>query len=277
MFSSVVVVANVETGRVRGIPVAVELAHQGQLPVTVLSVASPASRSADPAQRRRLLPEELSDSLLVIHEDDVATGIVEHVRNRDGVLLVMDTNARSLVTQRLHGSISVRVLQEVRQPVLLVGPAVPDPVPMSSPTLIVCTDRSQDSVAALPVVESWQRTFGGGGGGGCGGGNRPSIVEVMPTAAWPEGTSDDAVEHEHVDALATVLADHGIDAATRVLHGGDSVKWLLEFAEHVDEAVFVATSTRWAGGRSHWYSTTRRLVQRSPRPVLVVPADLPGY
>lgn len=270
MFNSVVVVANVETGRLRAIPVAVELAHQGQLPVTVLSVASPASRSDDVAQRRRLLPEELGDSLWVIHEDDVATAIVEHVRNRDGVLLVMDTNARSLVSQRLHGSISVRVLHEVRQPVLLVGPAVPDPVSISSPSLIVCTDRSQDSVAALPVVESWQRTFGGGGG-------PPSIVEVMPTAAWPEGTSDDAIEHEHVDALATVLADHGIDAATRVLHGGDSVQWLLEFAEHIDEAVFVTTSTRWAGGRSHWYSTTRRLVQRSPRPVLVVPADLPGY
>ncbi|MEJ7724363.1 MAG: universal stress protein [Ilumatobacteraceae bacterium] len=268
MFSSVVVAADFDADRVRAIPVGAALAGRGQLPVQVLTVASQNGGSDDLARRRRLSAHGLSDSLCVLPHDDVATAIVDHVHHRQGALLVMATNANSLVSQRLHGSVSVRVLHELRQPVLLVGPAVTDPVPLASPTLVACTDRSQDSVAALPVIESWQRTFGGG---------RPWVVEVMPTVAWPEGTIDDDVEREHVDALGAVLADHGIDVATRVLHGGDPVQWLLEFAEHVDDAVFVATSARWAGSRSHWYSTTRRLVQRSPRPVLVVPADLPGY
>jgi len=266
VFNSIVVAADVDAGRVRAIPVGAALASLGQLPVKLLTVVADESGSDDFALRQ-MSAHGVSDSLRVVHHD-VATAIVDHVRDRDGVVLVMATNANSLVSQRLRGSVSVSVLHELRQPVLLVGPAVPDPPRLVSPTLVVCTDRSQDSSAALPVVESWQRTFGGG---------RPWVVEVMPTGAWPEGTIDDAAEREHIDALAAVLADHGIDAATRVLHGGDPVEWLLEFAEQVDDAVFVATSTRWAGGRSHWYSTTRRLVRRSPRPVLVVPADLPGY
>ena len=117
------------------------------------------------------------------------------------------------------------------------------------------------------MIDSWQGTFGGG---------RPWVVEVIATSAWPADTIEEEVEREQVDACAAVLADHGIDAATRVLHGGDPVQTLLELVAEVDDAVFVTTSARWAGGRSHWYSTTRRLVQRSPRPVLVVPADLPG-
>ena len=151
---------------------------------------------------------------------------------------------------------------------MLIGPAVPDPVPLSSSTtLVACIDRSQDSGAALRVIDSWQGTFGGG---------RPWVVEVIATSAWPADTIEEEVEREQVDACAAVLAEHGIDAATRVLRGGDPVQTLLELVAEVGDAVFVTTSARWAGGRSHWYSTTRRLVQRSPRPVLVVPADLPG-
>ena len=91
---------------------------------------------------------------------------------------------------------------------------------------------------------------------------RPTwVVEIIATSAGPAGTIDQNVEREQVDAVAAVLGDCGIDAATRVLHGGDPVQSLLELAAEVDDAVFVTTSARWAGGRSHWYSTTRRLAQ----------------
>lgn len=41
---------------------------------------------------------------------------------------------------------------------------------------------------------------------------------------------------------------------------------------HVDNAVLVAASTNWTDDHTHWHRTTRRLVQRATRPVLVVPA-----
>ena len=268
MFNSVIVATDVDAGADPAIPVGVALASRGRLAIEVLTVVSARGGLDDDERRRRLSAHGLGESLCVVHGDDVARAIVDHVQNRDGALLVMSTRATGLISERLRRSVSAHVLSELRQPVLLVGPAVPEPVRLASPTLVACTDRSQDGDAALPVVVSWQRTFGGG---------RPWVVEVKPTTAWPAGTIDDIVEREHVDAAAAVLADHGVEASTQVLHGGDPVLWLLEFADGVDDAVFVATSARWSGGRSHWYSTTRRLVHRSPRPVLVVPADLAGY
>lgn len=181
--------------------------------------------------------------------------------------MVMATSGTGLVPGS-SASISGHVLSELRQPVLLLGPAVPDPLPLASPTLVVCTDRSHESGAALPVVESRQRTFGG---------DRPWVGEVRPTTAWPVDATDDEVERRLVDATAAVLAEHGVDAGTCVLHGGDTSQYLLDFVETVDDAVLVATSDRWAGGPTHCYATTRQLVQRSPGPVLVIPADLPGY
>ena len=266
MFNSVVIATDIDAGLDRAIPVGMALGRRGRLPVEVLTVVSEPGAPVDHTRRRRAQAGGVGDALRVVHGDDIGAVIVDRVRDRDGVLLVMSTSASGLVSQR-RGSVSARVVRETRQPVLLLGPAVPDAVPLSSTTLVACIDRSQDNGALLRVIESWQRAFGGG---------RPWVVEVIAASAWPAGTIDEGVEREQVDAVAAVLGDHGVDAVSRVLHGGDPVQSLLEFVAGVDDAIFVTTSARWAGGRSHWYSTTRRLVQRSPRPVLVVPADLPG-
>lgn len=243
MFNSVVIAADVSAGPDRAIPVGRALGLRGGLPVEVLTLGSADGRF------------------------DLGAAIVDRLQGRDGALLVMPTSGIGLVSGS-RASTSGHVLSELRQPVLLIGPVVPDPLLLASPTLVVCTDQSHEIGSGLPVVESWQRTFGGG---------RPWIVEVRPTTAWPAETTDDELERLHVDAVAAVLAEHGIDASTSVLHGGDPAHHLLKFAEQVDDAWLVATSDRWSGGRTHWYSTTRRLVQRSLGPVLVIPADLPGY
>ena len=243
MFNSVVIAADEGAGPDRAVPIGTALGLRGGLPVEILTIG-PADEPVG-----------------------LGSAIVDRLQGRDGALLVMATSGIGLVSGS-RPSTSGHVLSELRQPVLLVGPVVPDPLPLSSPTLVVCTDRSHEIGAALPVVESWQRTFGGG---------RPWIVEVMPTTAWPAEANDDELERQLVDSVAAVLAEHGIETGTTVLHGGDPAHHLLEFAEQIDDAILAVASDRWAGGRSHWYSTTRRLVQRSLRPVLVIPADLPGY
>ena len=208
------------------------------------------------------------DELLTIGSPDgpldIGAEIVVRLQHRAGALLVMAADGIGLMSKSRR-SISGHVLSELRQPVLFVGPNVDDPLPLATPTLVVCTDRSHQIGPALPVVEAWQRTFGGG---------RPRVVEVMPATGWPADAGDEGLERQLVEAAAAVLAEHGIDT--------EGVRWrhpryLLEFAEKVDDAVIAVTSDRWPGGHSHWYSTTRRLVQRSPGPVLVIPTDLPGY
>lgn len=266
MFNSVVIATDIDAGLDRAIPVGMALGRRGRLPVEVLTVASASEDPFEDTRPHQARADGVGDALRVVHGDDIAAAIVDQIRDRDGALLVMSTSATGLVSQR-RGSVSARVLSGTLQPVLLIGPAVPDPVPQSSTTLVACVDRSQDNGAALRVIDSWHGTFGGG---------RPWVVEVIAASAWPAGTIVEDVEREQVEACAALLADHGIEAVTRVLRGGDPVQTLLEFVPEVNDAVFVTTSARWAGGRSHWYSTTRRLVQRSPRPVLVVPAELPG-
>lgn len=242
MFSAVVIAAVPSAGPDRAIPIGTALALRGRLPFEVLTVDVP-ERSFD-----------------------VGPAIVDYMQNRDGALLVMATSGAGLVSGS-RGSITGHVLSKLCRPVLVIGPAVPEQLSLTSPTIVVATDRSHELGAALLAVESWQRTFGGG---------PPLVVEVMPTKAWPADPTDDAVERRHVDAVAAALAANGVDVVTHVLHGGDTAQCLLDFAAQVADAMFVATSDRWVGGRSHWYSTTRRLVQRSRRPVLVIPADLPG-
>lgn len=267
MFNSLIVATDVEGGPDRAVGVAADLAGRGRLPIEMVTVISPQRDVADFHLRRRMSQPGMGDHLTVIHSDDIATAIVDHVGDRDGALLVMTTSASGLLSQpRRH--VTAQVLANLRQPVLVLGPAVPEVIPLAMSTLVAAVDRIHDPAPALPVIEAWQRTFGG---------HRPRLVEVRPPAAWPAGAIEDALEHEHVDAVSGVLAAHGIDATATVLHGGDPTTALLDFAIDVDDPVFVTTTDRWAGGRSHWYATTRHLLQRAPQPVLIVPGDLPGY
>ncbi len=67
-----------------------------------------------------------------------------------------------------------------------------------------------------------------------------------------------------------VIADVVPDST--VLHGGDAVESLEQFAEGVADPVYLAVSARWTDARFHRHSVTRNLVRRSTTPVLVVPA-----
>ena len=74
----------------------------------------------------------------VVHGDDIAAAIVDQVRDRDGALLVMSNSGTGLVSQR-RGGVSAHVVSELGHPVLLIGPAVPDPVPLGLTTLVPST------------------------------------------------------------------------------------------------------------------------------------------
>jgi nucleotide-binding universal stress UspA family protein len=203
-----------------------------------------------------------AETLTVPEGRDVATTIVEHVRARDGALLVMTTGGAFLLSEARH-TVTGEVLERVGQPVLVVGPRCVDPVRLDLSTLVVGVDLTSEPSPAVPVVAAWRKTFGGG---------RPRLVDVVAEASWPARAADDGVR-ARLDEVANVFAAGGIDADATVLQTNDPVGALVELGDFADEAIFVLTSDRWPG-RSHWYSTTRRVIQESSRPVLVVPSDL---
>ncbi len=77
-----------------------------------------ATRAARNLAGRAGLPVE---TLSVPDGGDVAAAIVEHVRARDGALLVMSTGGTYLLSQARR-SIASDVLERLCQPVLLLGP-----------------------------------------------------------------------------------------------------------------------------------------------------------
>jgi hypothetical protein len=151
--------------------------------------------------------------------------------------------------------VSEEVLSLVDRPVLLVGPRVTTTPRLAAPTLIACVDDAEVANAAVPAITRWTRTFGGAA---------TRVAAVVP----PD--RDDATD---ATDFAGLLAAEGVASSVEVLHADDDPTVpLLRLGERVSDPIYVATSVRWTDGKLHRRSTTRRLVQQSTRPVLVVPA-----
>jgi nucleotide-binding universal stress UspA family protein len=268
VFSSVVVPLDLSTAADRALPVARSLAQLGGLPIELVTV-----RPTEMGGRfeRWDLDERVRSMALgpttavVLESDDAGAAIIEHVSGRDGALLVMATTAKAALDEDYAGGVSERVLSELRQPVLLVGPRVNPAPPSSAPSVVAGVDGSSHARAALPVIVSWTRTFGG---------TSPTFVEVIPFVPAIAEQAGRALEAAHVQDCVARLARSGVEARGEVIYGDDAATALASYTEHVENGLLVVTAERWAGAGTHWRSTSRKLAYRSPCPVLIVAADL---
>jgi nucleotide-binding universal stress UspA family protein len=263
-FTSIVVALDLEANGDRALPVARGLAELGGIPVELLTVSSPrVSEDADVFELRRRAADNgwPDDCFTVAHDNHPARAIVDLVERHDGALLVMATSARAPLAGHLLGNVIEEVLGAIDQPVLLVGPNVPTSYGVRRPTLVACVDHTDVAAASVPAIARWVGTFGGG---------ETWVTKVIPTGR--ASTVQDGNASENVRHFAQLLADQDVPASWGVLCGDEADVRLEEFADRLSDPIFVATSVRWTDGRLHWRSTTHQLVQRSTRPVLVVPA-----
>jgi nucleotide-binding universal stress UspA family protein len=263
-FASIVVAVDLEPSGDRALPIVRALGEYGRIPVELLTVSSPHSATDvdDYELRRRAMangwPE---DGYTIAHSNHAAQAIVDHVKNRPDALLAMATSARQPIAGHLLGSVSEAVLRNLDQPVLLVGPHVPETYSLTEPTLVACIDCTDIAEAAIPVIARWAATFDGAD---------PWVTEVLADELTATGAGNSA--SERVRQFAGRLADVGVTASWGLLRGNEPEVRIEEFGDQLTDPVFVTTSARWTDGRLHWRSTTHRLVQRSTRPVVVVPA-----
>jgi nucleotide-binding universal stress UspA family protein len=199
-----------------------------------------------------------------VRHEHAGTAISEHVSGRDGALLVLATSARAALDDDHAGGVSEFVLSTLRQPVLLVGPGVDVGRSLGAPTLIIAVDGFDLVAAALPVIESWTRTFRG---------PAPELVEVIPFVPAIATHAGRRLEAARVQACVDRLASIGVAAEGEVVYGGDAATALARRSEEVPDAVLVVSAERWPGAGTHWRATSRKLALRSSRPVLVVPSD----
>ena len=259
MFTSLVVALDLEASGDRALPVVRALARLADVAVELVTVSSPlVAEDIDSFElsRRATASGWPAHAYSVLHGDDVAQVLVDHVRGRHGSLLVMATSAKRPLIGRLGGSVSARVLALIDRPVLLVGPMVSPRLRIARPTLVVGAGPMEHAGVAVSTIASWTQTFPG---------DDPWVVEVVATAADPGAAAD-------LRSYVELLAGAGVRVSSRVLQGGEPGFWLEDFAEHIADPVLVATSARWTDGQLHWRSETRELVRQSSHPVLVVPA-----
>jgi nucleotide-binding universal stress UspA family protein len=258
----------------RALPIAGSLARLGGLPIELLTIESPRIEGfVDVCELgRRIKTYGLGPhSINILYDDDAGRAITGFVASREDALVVMGSSAKGPLRERAFGSVSEHVLAHAHRPVLIVGPDVDGFDVTRAPSLVVGVDDSNAADAAIPVIESWQHTFGGG---------LVRVVEVAPVAVGADAAlrecPDSAPvlrgEPDRADRYARLLADRGVAATWEVLYGGDPASRLEDLAAGLSDAVVVATSTGWTGPGTHWHSTTRRIARRSTRPVLVVPA-----
>ena len=126
-FSSIVVALDLGSSGDRALLVARSLAEHSGIPVELVTVSSPnVADDVDAYElRRRARAHGWPDSACtILHDDNPARGIVDHLAQHDGALLVMAADKRPLRT-RVVGNIGDEVVRTSSSPVLLVGPSVP--------------------------------------------------------------------------------------------------------------------------------------------------------
>jgi len=265
MFTSLVVALDLEASGDRALPVVRALARLADVAVDLVTVSSPrVAEDIDAFElgRRATASGWPSHAYCVLHDDDVAQALVDHVQGRHGSLLVMATSAKRPLVGRFGGSVSTRVLGLTDRPVLLVGPMVSPRLRIVRPTLVVGVGPMEHAGVAVSTIASWTQTFPG---------HDPWVVEVVPTAGGRADPADTGAA-ARVRSYVELLADAGVRASSRVLHGGEPGFWVEDFAQQVADPVLVATSARWTDAQRRWHSETRELVRHSTHPVLVVPA-----
>jgi nucleotide-binding universal stress UspA family protein len=225
-----------------------------------VTVSSPGLATASDAyelERRARAHGWDPESWSVVHDVDVARGLVQHAARLEDPLLVMATAARSPWSSSMFGSVPYDVLRSTDRPVLLIGPQVPASFAPARTTLLACVAAGDTAERAVPAIVSWQQTFAT---------DLPELAEVVTKP------SQEPSAQRRLGEFADLLAAQHIHPTTNVLYGADPVKVLEREADGLDGPVFVATSARYTDGRLHWHSTTRDLVHEATRPVLVVPA-----
>jgi len=198
-----------------------------------------------------------------------ARAIVAAAARRPEPVVWMSTHGRGALGAALVGSIAEQVVARATMPVVLVGPEVRADRPMAvGDEILLCSDGSPESAAAVPVVVDLARALG----------LRVVVTEVVgpeEEVAGPGETVVDEVGRAAADrcaALAGVLTAAGVDdVQVEVGHGADAAASIAHRARrHPVALVAMATHGRTGLRRVVMGSVALRTVHLSPCPVVVV-------
>lgn len=230
--------------------------------------------SLDHLRDRAALFAGVVDIEVLSVDDEPVSGICAALASAADSVLCLATRSRRGLRSALFGSIAERLIREVGEPVLLVGPECRVAVlPAEVGRLVIATDGSDHASAALAPAARWASAF-----------RLDSwLVDVIGpderVAVHDEDLADvqDQEAESRLRSGAADLSKLGSTAQTRVLHGAEAARSIVAFAEQLPAAlVAMATHGRSGVSRVTFGSTAMDVVRHAPCPVLVVRPSVSG-
>lgn len=256
---------------------------------SVRSIGGQVIGSAETIQEgyRQIAEEQLADAKgrwfgdddrisTVIAVGDPGDQILATAAEQQADLIVMSSHGRGAIGRFVSGSVADRVVRTAPLPVMIVGHHGDIPGDAAISRIIAPVEDSDLSMAALPVAAALSNNTGA-----------PVTVlnAIVPVAevstlypatigTIPPSAYDDSQETLTIQAKAVVdkavdaLAKDGVDATSEVFVGNAAESVLAD----LEPGDVVVLSSHARAGLSRWVigSTTMKLVQHAPNPIVVV-------
>ncbi|MBM3142030.1 MAG: universal stress protein [Chloroflexi bacterium] len=215
-------------------------------------------------------------------EGEPATSIIDFACKNDVSLIVISTHGRTGVSHWPLGSIANKVVQRSHIPVFLVRSSHLGKAPADKELrkILLTLDGSHFSEAIIPYVEKLAKGMD----------SEAALLRVIEPAKLPQlAAYRDRKKYEkdfmaklereaerYLDKKKTALASKGVKVNS-VLLEGKPVETILQYAE--DNSVnLIALTTHGFSGITKWAygSVASRIIEGSPKPVLLVRPPLPA-
>jgi nucleotide-binding universal stress UspA family protein len=210
---------------------------------------------------------------------DPAEEIIELARNANFDMVAMATHGQSGLRRMVMGSVTEKVLHELKIPVLLVRPTdrVAQPAPAwlakRSPTVIVPLDGSPTAEQGIYYATELMPIAGA----------RLVLVGVEPAVGnlamaevgvipyWAQADHEDAVLrlNRYLKQTATRLANNGLVVETRLAEGNPAEEILRISADEHADLIVMATHGRTGMGRLLRGSVAAKVLGQADAPVLL--------
>lgn len=193
--------------------------------------------------------------------DVTAWAIRETVSRSPNSLLCMSSHGRGGLGRTVLGNVAESVVQEMSEPVLLVGPHARVPGDQPWGAILTTFDGSERSEAILPLATDWADALG----------MRLILANVVDPRIGTETGGLDVLEANYVKRLAHGIRRPGVEVGSDVLHDRDAGKAIVRYAQDVAASVIAMTTHGRSGlARLVAGSTTMMVVHEAPSPVLVL-------
>jgi nucleotide-binding universal stress UspA family protein len=195
---------------------------------------------------------------------DAALRIEDFAHNNDVDLVMMPTHGLGTFRALLSGSVTSKVLHDVRCPVWTAAHAESQHAPELPRAILCAVDATNEGVPLLQYAALFSKRVGA---------TLSVLHAVEPVSDWPSLARERALQEEVRDTATTaveaMLASAGVEATTRVVVGGIVARAAEAAREEKADLVIVgrgAVREPFARLRAHSFG----IIEQSPCPVLSV-------